>query len=109
MEWIYLYVAIAAEVIATSALKASGSFTRLEPSIFAVVGYRYAFYLRTRASQKIPLGVAYAIWSVFGIVLVALIGAVRYRERLDLPAQVGIGMIVAGVLVINLMSKSLAD
>ncbi len=71
MEWVYLYVAIAAEVMATSALKASASFTQLVPSIIVVVGYSTAFYLLTLALQKIPLGVAYAIWSAFGMALVA--------------------------------------
>lgn len=108
MEWIYLYIAIAAEVMATSALKASASFTQLVPSIIVVVGYSVSFYLLTLALQKIPLGVAYAIWSAFGMALVTIIAAVRYGETLDTPAIVGMAMIVGGVLVINLMSKSVA-
>lgn len=108
MEWIYLYIAIAAEVMATSALKASASFTQLVPSIIVVVGYSVSFYLLTFALQKIPLGVAYAIWSAFGMTLVTIIAAVRYGETLDTPAIVGMAMIVGGVLVINLMSKSVA-
>ena len=109
MEWLYLYVAIAAEVMATSALKASESFTRLVPSMIVVVGYSIAFYLMTLALQKIPLGVAYAIWSAFGMALVAIIGTVRYGESLDAPALAGMALIVAGVLVINLLSKSVAN
>jgi small multidrug resistance pump len=108
VEWIYLYIAIAAEVMATSALKASASFTQLVPSIIVVVGYSVSFYLLTLALQKIPLGVAYAIWSAFGMALVTIIAAVRYGETLDTPAIVGMAMIVGGVLVINLMSKSVA-
>jgi small multidrug resistance pump len=108
VEWIYLYIAIAAEVMATSALKASASFTQLVPSIIVVVGYSVSFYLLTFALQKIPLGVAYAIWSAFGMALVTIIAAVRYGETLDTPAIVGMAMIVGGVLVINLMSKSVA-
>jgi small multidrug resistance pump len=108
MEWVYLYVAIAAEVMATSALKASASFTQLVPSIIVVVGYSTAFYLLTLALQKIPLGVAYAIWSAFGMALVAIIGTFRFGERLDAPAIIGMLLIVAGVLTINLLSKSVA-
>lgn len=108
MEWVYLYVAVAAEVLATSALKASESFTRLIPSLIVVGGYGVAFYLLTLALQKIPLGVAYAIWSAFGMTLVAVIGFVRYGETLDTPALVGMALIVAGVLILNLLSKSVA-
>lgn len=108
MEWVYLYVAVAAEVIATSALKASESFTRPVPSLIVISGYGVAFYLLTLALQKIPLGVAYAIWCAFGIVLVAVIGVIRYGETLDMPALVGMALIVAGVLILNLVSKSVA-
>ena len=108
MAWLYLYVAIAFEVAATTALKASESFTRLVPSLIAVVGYSVAFYLMTLTLQKLPLGIVYAVWSACGIVLIAIIGAVRYGESLDVPAVIGVAMIVGGVLTINLLSKSVA-
>lgn len=108
MSWFWLYVAILFEVAATSALKASESFTRLVPSLIVIVGYSVSFYLMTITLQKLPLGVVYAVWSACGIVLVAIIGAVRYGESLDAPAVAGMAMIVGGVLVINLLSKSVA-
>lgn len=108
MEWVYLYVAVMAEVVATSALKASESFTKPWPTFFVITGYSIAFYLLTLALNKIPLGVAYAIWSAFGVTLVTVIGYVRYGETLDTPALVGLTLIVAGVLILNLLSKSVA-
>ncbi|MFD1216294.1 MULTISPECIES: DMT family transporter [Microbulbifer] len=104
--YIYLAVAIAAEVAATSALKASEQFTRLWPSVIVVVGYAIAFYMLTLVLKSIPVGVAYAIWSGLGIVLVAIIGAVVYREIPDPAAIVGMGLIIAGVVVLNVFSKS---
>lgn len=109
MEWLYLCIAIAAEVIATSALKASDSFTRIVPSLIVIAGYCTAFYLLSLTLQRIPLGVAYAVWSALGIVLVTIVGAVRFGQSLDTPAQIGITMIVCGVLIINLFSKSAAQ
>lgn|SRR5262245_12380574 len=106
MAWLYLSVAVLFEVAATSALKASESFTRLGPSVIVIIGYAVSFYLMTIALQKLPLGIVYAVWSASGIVLIAIIGAVRYGERLDLPATIGMALIVAGVLTINLLSKS---
>lgn len=106
MHWIILGISIVAEVIATSALKASEGFTRLVPSIVVVVGYSVAFYLLSQALSRIPLGIAYAIWSGAGIVLVSIVGYLRFGEKLDLAALAGIGLIMAGVLVINLISES---
>lgn len=106
MAWLYLSVAVLFEVAATSALKASESFTRLGPSVIVIIGYAVSFYLMTIALQKLPLGVVYAVWSASGIVLIAIIGAVRYGERLDAPAMIGMALIVAGVLTINLLSKT---
>jgi len=108
MAWFWLYVAVLFEVTATTALKASESFTRLVPSLIVVVGYGVSFYLMTITLQKLPLGIVYAVWSACGIVLIAIVGAVRYGEVLDTPAVVGMAMIVAGVAIINLMSKSVA-
>ena len=106
MAYIYLAIAILAEVAATSALKASEEFTRLVPSLVVVVGYGMAFYLLTLVLRSIPVGVTYAIWAGVGIVLVALVGAVLYKQVPDMPAMIGIGLIVAGVVVINVFSKT---
>lgn len=107
-SWIWLAIAIVAEVIATSALKASASFTRLVPSVVVIAGYCVAFYFLARALEFIPVGIAYAIWSGVGIVLIALIAWLLYGQTLDLPALVGLALIVAGIAVLNLYSKSVA-
>lgn len=104
----FLAVAIAAEVIATSALRASEGFTRLWPSVLVVIGYGVAFYFLSLTLKTIPVGMAYAIWSGVGIVLVSAIAFFVYKQTLDLPALIGIGLIMAGVLVINLFSQSSA-
>ncbi|KAF7597765.1 MAG: QacE family quaternary ammonium compound efflux SMR transporter [Candidatus Dactylopiibacterium carminicum] len=106
--WWALAVAIVCEVIATSALKASAGFSRPLPSVLVVLGYGAAFYLLTIVLRSIPVGVAYAIWSGAGIVLVSLVGWLLYRQSLDTPAILGIGLILAGVLVLNLFSRSAA-
>jgi small multidrug resistance pump len=106
MTWVYLLLAIVAEVVATSALKESDSFTRLGPSLVVLVGYAAAFYLLSLTFRTMPVGVVYAIWSGVGIVLISLVGWVAFRQDLDAPALVGIGLIVAGVAIINLLSKS---
>jgi small multidrug resistance pump len=106
MNWLYLMVAIIAEVIATSALKATAGFTRLIPSLLVIVGYGTAFYFLSLTLRSIPLGIAYALWSGIGIVLVSIVGWLLYRQHLDLPAIIGIALIISGVLVINLFSKS---
>jgi small multidrug resistance pump len=106
MNWFYLILAIVAEVVATSALKESESFTRLGPSIVVLVGYAAAFYLLSLTFRTMPVGVVYAIWSGIGIVLISLVGWVVFRQHLDTPAILGIGLIVAGVAIINLLSKS---
>lgn len=106
MNYLWLSIAIVAEVIATSALKASESFTRLWPSLVVVVGYAVAFLCLSLTLRTIPVGIAYAIWSGVGIVLVAAIGWVFYRQVLDLPAIIGLALIIAGVLVVNLFSKT---
>lgn len=105
---IYLGIAIVGEVIATSFLRASAGFTQLVPSIVVVVGYCVTFYFFSLALQTIPVGIGYAIWSGVGIVLVSIIAYFAYGQVLDLPALIGIGLILAGVLVINLFSQSAA-
>ena len=100
-----LAIAIVAEVLATSALKASVSFTRLGPSLIVVFGYGLAFWLLTLVMRTVPVGMAYAIWSGAGIVLVTLLAAFFYRQIPDTPALLGIGLIIAGVLVIQLYSN----
>ncbi len=106
MGYLYLAIAIIAEVAATSALKASEEFTKLIPSLIVVIGYGVAFYLLTLVLRTIPLGIAYALWAGVGIILVALLGAILYKQIPDLPAAIGIVLIVAGVVVINVFSKT---
>lgn len=106
MNYLYLSIAIVAEVIATSALKASEGFTRLWPSLIVGIGYLVAFYFLSLTLRTITVGVAYAIWSGVGIVLVAIIGWLVLGQKLDAPAIGGMGLIIAGVVVINLFSKS---
>ena len=105
-HWIFLGVAILAEVIATSALKASDGFSRLWPSVIVVIGYGTAFYFMSLSIQVIPVGITYAIWSGVGIVLIAIASWLLYGQVLDAPAIAGIVLIMAGVLVINLFSKT---
>ena len=106
--YLYLAFAIVAEVIGTTALKASDSFTRPIPSLVTVGCYALSFYLLTFSLRVLPTGIAYAIWSAVGIVLISLISWFIYGQRLDLPAIAGLGLIVAGVAVINLFSKSIS-
>lgn len=108
MNWLFLAVAIVAEVIATSALKASEGFSKLMPSMLVVVGYGIAFYMLSRVLSAIPVGIAYAIWSGAGIVLVSLVGLFFYKQRLDFPAMLGIALIIAGVVVMQVFSKTSA-
>lgn len=105
MAFVYLALAIVAEVIATSALKATEGFTRPWPSLIVVVGYALAFYMLSLVLRTLPIGIAYAIWAGLGIVLVALVGVVVYGQRPDLPAVIGIGLIVSGVVTIQLFSS----
>ncbi len=102
--WLYLLVAIVAELVATSALTASQGFSRPLPSVIVVTGYAIAFFFLSLTLRSIPVGIAYAVWSGVGVVLISLAGLVLFGQRLDLPALLGIGLILAGVLVINLFS-----
>jgi small multidrug resistance pump len=106
MKWLCLFIAIISEVIGTSALKASQGFTRLIPSLLVIGGYATAFYFLSLTLKAIPVGIAYAIWSGVGILLVSIAGFVLYRQSLDLPAITGISLIVTGVIVLCLFSKS---
>jgi small multidrug resistance pump len=106
MPFIYLAIAILAEVVGTSALKASNGFTVWLPSAVVVAAYGVSFYFLSLALRAIPVGVAYAIWSGVGIVLISAIGWVFFRQRLDAAAIIGIGLIMAGVAVIQLFSST---
>lgn len=108
MNWLYLAVAIVLEVVATSALKASDGFTRLLPSLVVVLGYSAAFYLLSITLRTMPVGVVYAVWSGVGVVLITLVGWWWFQQELDMPAFAGIGLIAAGVIVLNFFSKSVS-
>jgi multidrug transporter EmrE-like cation transporter len=103
-----LALAIVGEVVATSAMKASEGFTKLGPSILVLVGYAAAFFFLSQVLDRIPVGIAYAVWAGGGIVLVALVAWIVYGQRPDLAGFVGMGLILAGVLVLNLLSKTSA-
>ncbi len=106
MTYLYLAFAILAEVAGTSALKASEEFTKLVPSIIVVTGYALSFYLLTLVLRTIPIGITYAVWSGIGIVLIAVIGAIIYKQIPDIPAIIGMVLIILGVAVIHLFSKT---
>jgi multidrug transporter EmrE-like cation transporter len=106
MSYLYLVIAIVAEVIATSALKASDEFSKTLPSIIVVIGYGVAFYYLSLVLKTIPIGVAYAIWSGAGIALITVVGLVVFDQKLDFAAIIGISLIVAGVVVMNVFSKT---
>lgn len=105
MTYLFLLIAIVAEVVGTSALKATDSFTRLWPSLIVIVSYSCAFYFLTLSLRTLPVGTAYAIWSGLGIVLVTIAGIFIYREIPDLPGIIGITLIIAGVVILNLFSR----
>jgi small multidrug resistance pump len=108
MHWVYLFVAIIAEVFATSALKMSAEFTKLLPSIVVVVGYLVAFYFLSLTLRTMPVAIVYALWSGIGIVLISLVGWIFLKQNLDTAALFGIGLITSGVLVLNIFSNSVA-
>ena len=107
MKWIYLSIAIVAEVIATSSLKESQGFTRLIPSIITFIGYSFTFYFLSLTLKEIPIGITYAIWSGIGICLLSIIGYFRFNQTLDFGSIIGISLIVSGVIVLNIFSKNL--
>jgi small multidrug resistance pump len=108
MNWVYLALAIVSEVVATSALKASLGFTKLVPSLIVICGYCASFYLLSLTLRSIPLGIAYAIWSGVGLVLITLIGWLAYGQKLDIAALAGIALIFSGVIILSIYSKSVA-
>jgi len=106
--WFFLAIAILGEVIATSALKSSEGFTKFAPSVVVVIGYGIAFYFLSLVLKTIPVGVAYAVWSGLGVVMVTGIAWLLHGQKLDAWGFVGIGLIVSGVVVLNLLSKASA-
>ncbi|EAQ05221.1 MULTISPECIES: DMT family transporter [Yoonia] len=106
LHYIFLIFAIIAETIGTTALQASHQFTRFWPSVLVVIAYGLSFYLLAQTLRVMPVGVVYAMWSGLGIVMIAAIGYLVFGQRLDLPAVVGIGMILCGILVIHLFSHT---
>ena len=105
-HWLLLYVAIISEVIATSALKSSDGFSQFWPSVIVIVGYAAAFYFLSLTLRTIPIGIAYAVWAGAGIVLMAIVAWIIFDQKLDLAAVIGIGLILSGVVVLNLFSNS---
>jgi len=105
-SWLFLATAIVAEVVATSALKSSEGFTKLWPSVIVVIGYGLAFWLLSITLKTIPVGIAYAVWAGAGVVLVALMGWFFFQQKLDAMGILGIGLILSGVFVLNVFSKS---
>ncbi len=106
MVYLYLSIAIIAEVVATNALKASEGFTNWWPSVVVIVGYGLSFYLLSLVLKSVPVGVTYAIWAGMGIVLTALFATIFFNQILDLPAILGMGLIILGVVVIHVFSKT---
>jgi small multidrug resistance pump len=104
--YIFLIFAILTETIGTTALKASDGFTRFWPSVILVVAYAASFYLLALTLRTMPVGVAYAIWSGLGIVIIAVIGWFVFRQSLDLPAVIGMSMIIAGIVVMQMFSNT---
>jgi small multidrug resistance pump len=105
-HWLFLALAIVSEIVATSALAASQGFSKLIPAAVVVVGYGLAFYCLAQILTVIPVGVTYAIWSGAGIVMITLVGWLLFDQQLDLPAMLGIGLIAAGVVIMNVFSTS---
>ncbi len=106
MPYLYLAAAIISEVIATTALKATNEFTRFWPSLLVITGYAAAFYFMTLTLRTFPVGIVYAVWAGAGIVLVTILGYFLYNQVIDLPAVIGITLIIAGVVVIQVFSGS---
>jgi small multidrug resistance pump len=106
MKWVFLLIAIVAEVVGTSALKASQGFTVLLPSAIVVLGYVVAFYFLSLTLDRIPVGIAYALWSGIGMVIIAAVDWLWFGQTLDEAALIGLGLIIAGVGVINLLSSA---
>ena len=108
-NWVYLGLAIFSEVIATASLKSTEGFTRLVPSIVVLVGYTAAFYFLSLTLDTVPIGVAYAVWSGVGVATITLVSFVVYDQKIDMAGLIGIGLIVAGVIVLRLFSEASVD
>ena len=108
-NWVYLGLAIVSEVLATASLKSTEGFTRLVPSIAVLVGYSAAFYFLSLTLDTIPIGVAYAVWSGVGVATITLVSFVLYDQKIDVAGLVGIGLIVAGVVVLRLFSEAAVE
>ena len=108
ITYLFLAIAIVAEVFATMALKASDGFTRLAPSVVTIIGYAIAFYFLSLTLRIVPTGIVYAIWSGVGIILISALSWIWSKQALDIPAMLGLGLIIAGVVVVNLFSKSIS-
>lgn len=106
MTYGLLLITILAETFATSCLNASRQFTRLVPTLCAIAGYVVSFYALSHVLKTMPVGIAYAIWCALGIIFVSAVGVFYFKQHLDLPAYIGLGLMIAGVLVINLFSDS---
>lgn len=106
MPYVYLAISIVAEVVATSALKASDGFSKLWPSVIVVIGYGIAFHFLALTLKTIPVGVAYAVWAGAGVTIVAIVGWLLFGQKLDTPAIIGMSMIVAGVVIMQAFSKT---
>ena len=106
MAYVYLMIAIASEIFATTMLKDTNGFTVLLPSVLTVLGYVISFFMLSHCVQTIPTGIIYAIWSGFGIIGIAILGWIVHKQTLDIPAITGIALILAGVLIIKIFSKS---
>lgn len=106
MAFLYLAIAILAEVIATAALKASNGFSVLIPSVVTVLGYGIALFFLSLTMKTVPVGITYALWSGAGIVLISMVGWIYYKQHLDAAALIGLSFMVVGILIINVFSKS---
>lgn len=105
-HYIYLFIAVMAEMVATSCLKLSDGFTKPIPTIFTLAGFAVALFMLSLTLRYMPIGIVYAVWSGLGIVLITLIGLIFFKQSLDLAAYMGMALIIAGVLVLHLFSKS---
>jgi small multidrug resistance pump len=107
MKYLYLFSAIIAEVVGTTALRSSDGFTRIIPSLVVVFGYGVSFYLLSLVLRSIPLGITYATWSGVGIVLITISGAIFYKQIPDIPAFIGMTLVIAGVIIMNVFTKTI--
>ena len=108
-KWIYLTLAIFSEVMATASLKSTEGFSKFWPSVIVLVGYSAAFYFLSLTLDTIPIGVAYAIWSGVGVAAITLVSIFVFNQKIDAAGFVGIGLIVAGVIILRLFSESAVE